>query len=531
MKHLDAKLYLDLIRGGAASLSRSREQINDLNVFPIPDGDTGDNMYMTIQAGCNAGGKSLSEAADAAAKGMLLGARGNSGVILSRIFSGIAKGLSGLTEADASAFLKALGTGVKEAYHAVSQPVEGTILTVLREGVEAAAGAGSLEELFDRWISGMETSLQHTPELLEVLRNAGVVDSGGAGLLCIGEGMRAALHGEVAVPAENSDPQAQKIDFNAFTEDSVLEFGYCTEFILRLQKSKVDLEHFDESVIHDWLQTQGDSLVFFRDGSIVKVHVHTLDPGAILTRCRQWGEFLTVKVENMTLQHHENHMDKRFARARKQRAVVVVASGKGLCETFREMGADAVIEGGQTMNPPVEAFLDAFESVSAESILVFPNNSNILLSARQAASLYKKADVRVIPTRSPGEGYFALANLDAESPLDEAVEALTEAAAAVTTGFVSRAVRDAAGAHEGEYFGFVGKDILTSGAERLVVATALAGKMGTNKADLLILFRGQDVPESEAQQLSEALQQSFPRTEVILRDGGQPIYDYILVTC
>ena len=239
---LDANLYLNLVRGGAARLAQNRQTINDLNVFPIPDGDTGDNMYMTIEAGSKASGSTLTEMADAVSRGMLMGARGNSGVILSRIFAGMAKGFKGLNKADIKEFTAAMRAGVQEAYTAVSQPVEGTILTVLREGVDAAEGSSSIEEFMDQWISGMDVSLQHTPELLDVLKKAGVIDSGGAGLLCIGEGMRSALKGEETVmPSEASASPAPTptIDFSAFTEDSVLEFGYCTEFLLRLQRSKV----------------------------------------------------------------------------------------------------------------------------------------------------------------------------------------------------------------------------------------------------------------------------------------------------
>ncbi len=530
---IDANLYLNLIRGGAARLAQNRQTINDLNVFPIPDGDTGDNMYMTLEAGTRAQGTKLSEMADAVSQGMLMGARGNSGVILSRIFAGVAKGLKGAKKADPDRFLKALQCGVTEAYHAVSQPVEGTILTVMREGVAAIDDTSSLDVLFDHWIAGMEVSLEHTPEFLDVLKKAGVVDSGGAGLLCIVEGMRDALQGKAITVVSNEveNSPAAKVDFNAFTEDSVLEFGYCTEFLLRLQRSKVDLEHFDESVISNWLQTQGDSLVFFRDGSIVKVHVHTMDPGAVLTRCREWGEYLTIKVENMTLQHHENHMDERFKRSRKALGLVVVATGKGLTDTFKEMGADIVIEGGQTMNPPVERFLEAFDQVDAEQVLVFPNNGNIVLTAQQAAALYKDSLVQVIPTKSLGEGYFALANLEPEMTPEEMAPALTEAAASVNTGLVSRAIRDSAEARTGDYIGFSGKDILTAGPERLQTALELAGKLDAGSADILIVFRGLDAPEEEAQALCSALEQRFPRTEVILREGGQPIYDYILVTC
>ena len=531
--NLDATLYLNLIRGGAARLSEDRESINDLNVFPIPDGDTGDNMYMTIEAGTHVKADgTLSEAAEAISRGMLMGARGNSGVILSRIFAGLTKGFQGLKEADVPAFTEAMKSAVSEAYHAVSQPVEGTILTVLREGVAAAEGSASLEEYFDLWIAGMDLSLQHTPELLEVLKKAGVVDSGGAGLLSIAEGMRDALHGKSPIEVgEEKAVKAASVNLDAFTEDSVLEFGYCTEFLLRLQRSKVDLEHFDENVIKNWLQEQGDSLVFFRDGSIIKVHVHTKDPGAILTRCREWGEFLTIKVENMTLQHHENHMDERYKRAPKDLATVTVAAGKGLTQCFKDMGVDAVIEGGQTMNPSVERFLEAFREVNARTILVFPNNSNIILTAQQAAEMYADSTVVVIPTKTLGEGYYALANLDASLPVEEMTASLTEAAAAVTTGAVSRAIRDTAEAHAGEYIGFSGKDILVAASAREEALCTLAHKLNASSSDVLILFSGADAPADEAARIKARLEKAYPMTEVILHDGGQPVYDYILVLC
>ncbi|MBQ7709241.1 MAG: DAK2 domain-containing protein [Bacteroidales bacterium] len=532
--NLTSELYLNLIRAGAAKLAQDRQAINDLNVFPIPDGDTGDNMYMTMEAGSHAAlAQSLDQTADAVSKGMLMGARGNSGVILSRIFAGLAKGLKGVEQADCPAFTEAMKSAVNEAYHAVSTPVEGTILTVLREGVDAAKGSTTLEEYFDLWIAGMDLSLQHTPELLDVLKKAGVVDSGGAGLLSIAEGMRAALHGETVIQADANSATGTTSgpNFDAFTEDSVLEFGYCTEFLLRLQRCKVDLDNFDESVIHDWLASQGDSLVFFREGSIVKVHVHTKDPGAVLSKCREWGEFLTIKVENMTLQHHENHMDQRYKRARKALGLVTVAAGRGLTDIFKEMGVDAVIEGGQTMNPSVERFLEAFNEVNADTVLVFPNNSNIVLTANQAADLYKDSKIVVIPTKTLGEGYYALANLDADLPLEELTEALQAAAASVTTGSISRAIRDTADARTGDYIGFSGKDILCAVQAREDAVLQMADKLSAQDADILILFSGADAPADEAARLKAQLEKSCPMTEVILLDGGQPVYDYILVLC
>ena len=541
MDRIDAKLYLNLIRSGAARLGLHRQEVNDLNVFPIPDGDTGDNMYMTIQAGCSAAGSTLPEVAKAVSAGMLMGARGNSGVILSRIYAGIAKGLEGVGEADVETLSRAMLAGVEESYHAVSEPVEGTILTVFREGAQAAAGSKDLKEYFDQLVTSMNLSLQHTPELLDVLKKAGVVDSGGAGLLYIAEGMRAALNGRSPVEAgddgnsamgENvvmAGPDRPSVEMlNAFTEDSVLEFGYCTEFILRLQRSKVNLDTFDETVLSDWLSQNGESLVFFRDGSIVKVHVHTRTPGDILNHCQQYGEFLTLKVENMTLQHHENHMDERFKQGRKAYGVVTVASGAGLAETFQELGADVVIEGGQTMNPSVERFIQAFNEIEADTIFVLPNNSNILLTARQAAELYDKADIRVIPCKTLGEGYYALANMNTESDDANALEAaLTEAAGEVVTGLVSRAIRDSGNVKEGDYVGISGKEILASAATPESALMALADALGAGSSDVLLVFAGADAVDAEC--VRGKLESMYPRSEVILQAGGQPVYEYILV--
>ena len=529
MDRIDAKLYLNLIRGGAARLGLHRQAVNDLNVFPIPDGDTGDNMYMTIQAGCNPStSTALPDVAKAVSAGMLMGARGNSGVILSRMFAGLAKGLAHVADADVKAFSRAMQAGVDEAYHAVSEPVEGTILTVLREGATAAAGSKDLDEYFDLMVSAMDLSLEHTPELLDVLKKAGVVDSGGAGLLYIAEGMRAALHGEVAEALDETVPAAQHVDLDAFTEDSVLEFGYCTEFLLRLQRSKVDLDAFDENVLSDWLAANGDSLVFFRDGSIIKTHIHTHTPGDILNHCQQYGEFLTIKVENMTLQHHENHMDERFKKGRKAFGVVTVASGAGLAGTFQELGADVVIEGGQTMNPPVERFIEAFDAVNADAVFVLPNNSNILLTARQAADIYDKAAIRVIPCKTLGEGYYALANLDTEAGDVDTIEAaLTQAAGEVTTGLVSRAIRDSGAYHEGDYLGLSGKEILTGAPDPETALLSLAEKLDAGSRDVILVFAGADAKDPDS--VRAALAAKHPRAEVILQSGGQPVYEYILV--
>ena len=312
IKQIDGIMYLNMLRAGAQRLNENRSTVNDLNVFPIPDGDTGDNMFMTVNAGATKAQKSevIAQTADSAAHEMLLGARGNSGVILSRIFSGLAKGMDDAAVLDVEGFIAALRRGVTESYGAVSTPVEGTILTVYREGVEKVAQLHpqSFEELFDILLPELTEALERTPDQLDVLREAGVVDSGGAGFVYIAQGMQEALSGDsFEALTVSGGAQPSQVNLDAFTEDSVLEFGYCTEFLLRLQKSKIDVDAFDLDAFIAWLNSVGDSVVCFREGTIVKVHVHTKRPGDILNHCQQYGEFLTTKMENMTLQHNGSH--------------------------------------------------------------------------------------------------------------------------------------------------------------------------------------------------------------------------------
>lgn len=539
---IDSLVFASMLRQGAAELSKEKKVINDLNVFPIPDGDTGDNMYMTLKAGCNAVKDSLgtlSEISAAASSGMLLGARGNSGVILSRIFAGLAKGLQGLVVADTKAFAKALDSAVKEAYKAVPVPVEGTIITVLREGVQEADASADLHCYFDSLLAAMQVSLDHTPELLQVLKDAGVVDSGGAGLLCIFKGMYDGLCGRVTQEETTPDTvTAPSIELSKFDENSQLEFGYCTEFLLRLTRAKVDLESFDEQVIIDYLNWVGDSVVAFREGSIVKVHVHTFTPGEILNYCQQYGEFLTLKIENMTLQHHQtvNQNNASFKMPLQKYGIVTVVSGKGLSDAFREIGADEVIAGGQTMNPSTQDFVDAFSRINAQHILVFPNNSNIKMAATQAAEMYDKADVRVIPSTTIGEGYYGIASLDRSmEQVDEVVAMVTEAMQSVVTGMVSTAIRDAEGAgveiHQGDFVGYSGKRLLSDSPDRSLAASDLLKQLGAASHDVMLAFYGEEVPQEEAEQLVANLGKAYPNLEIMLNYGGQPVYDYIFVLC
>lgn len=470
---------------------------------------------------------------------MLLGARGNSGVILSRIFAGLAKGLKDVVEADTAAFAKAMQAAVDEAYKSVPVPVEGTIITVLREGAAGADANGDLNLYFETLLEAMQTSLDHTPELLQVLKDAGVVDSGGAGLLSIFRGMNDALNGNISdeeiAPTTASAPT---VELDKFTENSTLEFGYCTEFLLRLMHSKVDLDTFNEKEIIDYLNKVGDSVVAFREGTIIKVHVHTFTPGEILNYCQRFGEFLTLKIENMTLQHHQtvNQNNASFKVPPKQYGIVTVASGEGLINSFREIGADEVIAGGQTMNPSTQDFLDAFTRINAQHILVFPNNKNIKMAADQAAEMYEKADIHVLPSATIGEGYYGIGYIDRDNAnVEEVIASVTEIMQTVVTGMVSTAIRDAEGnavsIHTGDFVGYSGKQLLSDNPTRSEAAKALVERLGAASRDVMLVFYGEEVPQKEAERLVADLQAQYKNLEIMLNYGAQPVYDYIFVLC
>lgn len=544
---LSGVLFANMIKGGAKNLSNNKDIVNELNVFPIPDGDTGDNMSMTIDSGFAAVSSvsdesSLDAISSSAAKGMLLGARGNSGVILSRIFAGIAKGFLGATSADVKLLGDAFTRGVEEAYGAVSVPVEGTILTVYKDAVEFANSKindnTTLVEYFDNFTEELRRSLDRTPSLLAVLREAGVVDSGGAGFVYIAEGMKSALSGENIDHEAHVQSSGTKVDISSFNADSELKYGYCTEFLLQLLNSKCDPAKFDIDELITYLNAVGDSVVAFLDGTIVKVHVHTLAPGDVLNHCQQYGEYLTLKIENMTLQHNETVIRNRFDVAKKKPhkkyAIVSVASGEGIKNTFLSLGTDAVVDGSQSMNPSAEDFINAFEELDADTIFVFPNNSNIVLTANQAASLYTKADVRVIPSKTIGEGYCAISMLDTSSgDTEQIIAEATEAIEGVVTGLVSRAVRDTEkdglSVKCGDYIGFVGDTIYTDSRNRKEASLALAEKLGAGDYDVALLICGADVSKDEAGELYDELSAKYKRTEFIMIDGGQPIFDYILI--
>ncbi len=567
VKYLGGFLLKRMARGGASELRSNADEVNKLNVFPVPDGDTGDNMRMTIESGIaaieNIDSDNLAEVMKALSHGMLLGARGNSGVILSQFFAGTAKGLESAKKADPETFGHALELGVQQAYSSVMTPTEGTILTVAREAVEYAVSRinekSTIRSLFADLVKEMHASVDRTPEILTVLKDAGVVDSGGAGLFYIMDGFNRVLNGDepVADDAETTvpAPPANVALNTSFGADSEMTFGYCTELLLQLQNKKTDVERFDVEPLKAFLSELGDSIVCFKTDSIVKLHVHTFTPERVLEYCRRYGEFLTVKIENMSVQHTESEagisapvgeasatsvfsapQEKPAQDVPKKRyGVAAVCNGAGIEALYTDLGADRIIRGGQTNNPSTSDFLEAFAEISAEHIFVFPNNSNIFMAAGQAAELYTDAAVHVLPSKSVGGGYVALSSLDFDNPsVEENLEAMQAAMDRVTTGYVSPSIRDADlnGVHiqKGDTIGIINKEIVVSEAERLEAAKSLASTLlSLPDQFMLTAFVGADATPDETSALEAFLAERFPDAEVYFTDGGQDIYPYIFV--
>ena len=556
IKYLGGLLMAKMAFGGAARLRSNAEEVNKLNVFPVPDGDTGDNMRMTIESGIaaleNLDTDDLAEVMKVFSHGMLLGARGNSGVILSQFFDGTAKGFQGSERADPVTLGRALELGVKQAYTSVMTPTEGTLLTVAREAVDYAVRnitpQSTIRSFFADLVKEMHDSVERTPEILPVLKEAGVVDSGGAGLFYIIDGFNRVLNGEEVTDesdevTEKTSPQSSQIDFSAFGPDSEMTYGYCTELLVQLQNSKTDVENFDVEALKQFLASLGDSVVAFKTDSIVKIHVHTLTPDRVLSHCREFGEFLTVKIENMSLQHSESELEsKKESKAEelppsppKKYGVVAVSNGPGISDLFRELGTDEIVEGGQTQNPSTNDFLAAFEKINAEHIFVFPNNGNIFMAASQAQKLYGKAVVHVIPSKNIGTGYVAISSADFENSDPAAIEEeMLAAIKRVTAGYVSPSIRDAeingVIIKKDDTIGIIEKAIVLSDPDRLSAASALACKLLEDPEKfMLTVFCGKDSMESEQEILKEKIEESYPSAEIYFIDGGQDIYPYIFV--
>lgn len=538
---INGKIFAEMLSLGAARLAEQAGELNRLNVFPVADGDTGTNMFSTISGGLSAIEDdlpdSIGELSRHFARAVLLSARGNSGVILSQIFAGINEYLKDCDSASAAQLADAYKNGIKTSYAAVQNPTEGTILTVFRESTEYAIANidedSSVEDFFRLHVEAARRSLENTPTLLPALAEAEVVDSGGAGYLCIAEGMYGALVGEEMPKMQSVGvKKAEKIDIDRFTRDSVLEFGYCTEFLLRLTSAKVDPDSFDINVILDELNSlHGESIVAYKTDDIVKVHVHTFNPGEILTMAQRYGEFLTLKIENMSLGHSEEKPSE--AKKKKKYAVVTVATGDGLSALFKDMGADVIIEGGQTANPSTGQFVDAFKACNAENIVVLPNNKNIFLSASCAAELYTEANVRVVKTSNLMQGYSALSVINPGiDSVDDIVSSAEAAANSVIDGEITRAIRsvtvDGRSITEGEYIAISGGSIVANEGTAEEAIFSLLSECDVDLCEVLTLFVGQDVDEDSRASITERLEEEYPDLEITVYNGGQQVYDYLI---
>lgn len=539
--------YVSLVVAGARSLANDVDRINALNVFPVPDGDTGTNMKMTIEGGASSGlgmkETNLGIISKNMARSMVLSARGNSGVITSQFFKGLSIGFEGKESVDVKGFAEAMLEGTKKSYSVVQIPTEGTILTVMREAGEAAYKAltdsMTLPEYLKIYLEAAKVSLEHTPELLAVLKEAGVIDSGGAGFCLIIEGMLKASLGEEVLASKDSNISV--VDHSGFNADSELTWGYCTEFILQLQNSKVDIPNFDLKIIQDYLETIGNSIVSFKDEDLVKVHVHTFDPGLVLTEMRKYGEFITIKIENMNVQHTENNEIIASSQEveekpleHKKYASVAVANGEGLVRSFKEMGVDEVVTGGQTMNTSTEDFLNAFHKIDAEYILVFPNNGNIVMAAKQAAENYDKAKVYVVPTKTIAEGYSAVSMLNYEiDDIDEIVKTEIDVIQNVSTLEVTYSIRDTAmngiKIKKGDYICIYNGDLIASDKDRVTAVKKSLKKISDfSDKQVMTILCGQDVKIEECDSIREFAETLNSYIEVYPLKGNQDIYSYII---
>ena len=533
--------YAKMLLGGASLLAEHSDEINDLNVFPVPDGDTGTNMTKTIEGGLaqitHDGGKSVSEVAEHFAKGALLGARGNSGVILSQIFAGIAEGLTGYDEVGAKELAEAFKSGIKKSYASVQNPTEGTILTVFRESAEYAASKidaeSSVEDYFKLLIEEAKRSLLRTKEILPVLEEADVVDSGGAGYLYVATGMYDVLSGKKTDVNYNVSAQpTASVDIDSFTRDSVLEFGYCTEFLLRLTSAKVDPDSFEIETVTELLdELKGESVVAYKTDDIVKVHVHTFNPGEILSRMQAFGEFLTVKIENMSVGHTEG--TKKKSEKKKKYEILAVASGDGIEALFRDMGVDGIIEGGQTSNPSIEEFIEAFDKTNAENIIVLPNNKNVILAANQAAQLYDKARVHVIKTKNLMQCYGALSVVTPGiESIDALVDSISRAAAGVIGCEITRAVRSVSiggkQVTEGDYIAIAEGELAAVAKTAEDAALEFIAGLDTDEYEIASVFVGKNVDEDSRCELTDKIEEDYPDFELEVYESGNAIYDYMI---
>lgn len=541
MESINSGLLKDMLKSGMNNLANHSAEIDALNVFPVPDGDTGTNMNLTFSNGVKDALKedapTVGKICKTLSRGLLMGARGNSGVITSQIFRGFYQAVEDLEEIDAMQLANALVNGSRVAYRAVMRPVEGTILTVVREAADYTYAYTVTEEVEDcvavmqKMVEEANESLLRTPELLPVLEEVGVVDSGGKGLCVILEGFLSALKGEVVELSEstsNVDASQTRV------EGQEEEFGFCTEFILRLNEN--GMRHFSEEQFREELATIGNSIVCVQDEDLVKVHVHTLEPKTAIKMGKRQGRFVKLKVENMQEQHDnilekEETLPESAPQEHKKYAIITVAPGSGVDAMFKELRADVVIGGGQTMNPSTEDFVSAIAKLNADHILILPNNSNIVLAAQQAQQVCEDQDIHVLPTKTIPQGLSACVMFNPEVELEENLEEMQEAIDHVKSGEVTYAIKDTT--YEGleikkdEYMGIFGKDIVVSCPDCLEATKRLVDRMLDEDSELVTLIYGQESNEEQAQVIADYIEE-ISEAEVEIHDGKQPVYSFIL---
>lgn len=531
--YIDQQLLKEMLIAGAKSLEVNKKIVNALNVFPVPDGDTGTNMSLTMQSAVkeikNNPVNSLEEIANLAAHGSLMGARGNSGVILSQLLRGFAKGLKGKERINTKDLAKALKMASDTAYKAVMKPVEGTILTVARESAEQALIIARKEKdmaiFLEKVILQGEETLKRTPDMLKVLKEAGVVDSGGKGLIYIYLGALEAITGK-ALTTEDLEITGETIEHREYVEGDI-EFGYCTEFIINANNADIDK-------LQDIIKDYGDSMLVVGSGNIIKVHVHTNHPGEVIEHGLKLGYLRDIKIDNMRLQHRSQNFGDNEENPskipKKKYGFITVAKGEGLTQIFKDFDIDHVIEGGQTMNPSTEDFVKAIDTIDAETIFILPNNSNIIMASNQAKEISNK-EIIVIPTKSIPQGIASLMAFNLENTPKENEEQMKEAIKTVKTGQITYAVRDTSyndiSIKKGNILGIGEDEIQSVGKDVFKTSIELLNKMVTEDSEMITIFYGEDVKEKEAKKLSKDLEEIFPECDVELYYGGQPLYYYI----
>ena len=550
---IDGNLFTKMILEGALNLRQYVKEVDALNVFPVPDGDTGTNMNLSLTAGVNELIKKSTEHvgrnADVLAKGLLMGARGNSGVILSQLFRGLSKHISSFAEINSLQFAEALKLGVDTAYKAVMKPVEGTILTVSREAAEEAIKTAKREtsilRVMEATLKRAKISLAKTPDLLPILKEVGVVDAGGQGLLHIYEGFLAVLRNEklsdhsVEAYEESTEQNKgmlaeQPVQAKIAAEE--IEYGYCTEFIIRLNEKLANGKEFDEARFRATLSEYGDSLVVVADDEIVKVHIHSEEPGSVLNQALSHGSLHNIKIDNMREQHshilteEEEQGQLPTIRQKQPYGIIAVAMGKGIEEIFKSLGVDVVISGGQTMNPSTEDIVNAIKEINADKFLVLPNNSNIILAAEQAASIISEP-VSVVPSKTIPQGIAALLSFDPGMELEDNQQTMTEALKQVKTGQVTYAVRDSKyeslEIKEGDFLGIADGKISTTTRDLLNTSYNLLASMIESGEEVVTIIYGADTDEEQVTELSERILAEYPDVELEIHNGGQPIYYFI----